>query len=135
MGCKTISGIVQRAGVDGLDGAADTINVQDEQQKQLDIIANEVLKDALRYTGKVGLAASEEEADPMLVEEAFGSKYVAVFDPLDGSSNVQAAVATGTIFGIFRQNVECLIRRPATFLRSYAIDATRLDQTRSWVFS
>ena len=119
----------------GLDGAADTINVQDEQQKQLDIIANEVLKDALRYTGKVGLAASEEEADPMLVEEAFGSKYVAVFDPLDGSSNVQAAVATGTIFGIFRQNVECLIRRPATFLRSYAIDATRLDQTRSWVFS
>ena len=109
MGCKTISGIVQRAGVDGLDGAADTINVQDEQQKQLDIIANEVLKDALRYTGKVGLAASEEEADPMLVEEAFGSKYVAVFDPLDGSSNVQAAVATGTIFGIFKQNVECLV--------------------------
>ena len=135
MGCKTISGIVQRAGVDGLDGAADNINVQGEEQKQLDIIANEVLKDVLRYTGKVGLAASEEEADPMLVEEAFGSKYVAVFDPLDGSSNVQAAVATGTIFGIFKQNVECLIRRPAIFLRSYAIDATRLDQTRSWVFS
>ena len=109
MGCKTISGIVQRAGVDGLDGAADNINVQGEEQKQLDIIANEVLKDALRYTGKVGLAASEEEADPMLVEEAFGSKYVAVFDPLDGSSNVQAAVATGTIFGIFRQDIECLV--------------------------
>ena len=51
MGCKTISGIVQRAGVDGLDGAADNINVQGEEQKQLDIIANEVLKDALRYTG------------------------------------------------------------------------------------
>jgi len=109
MGCKTISGIVQRAGVDGLDGAAGNVNVQGEEQKQLDIIANDVLKDSLRYTGKVGLAVSEEEEDPLLVEEAYGSNYVAVFDPLDGSSNVQAAVATGTIFGIFRQDVECLV--------------------------
>ena len=44
------------------------------------------------------------------MEEAYGSKYVAVFDPLDGSSNVDAAVATGTIFGIFRQNVDCIVK-------------------------
>ena len=60
----------------GTSGRAETrartqINVQGEEQKKLDLVANDVLKDALRYTGKVGLAASEEEADPMLVEEAY----------------------------------------------------------------
>jgi fructose-1,6-bisphosphatase len=46
--------------------------------------------------GKLGVIASEEEDHPVLVEEAFSSKYVAVFDPLDGSSNIDAAISTGT---------------------------------------
>lgn len=49
------------------------------------------------------MIASEEEDHPVLVEEAFNSKYVAVFDPLDGSSNIDAAISTGTIFGIFEE--------------------------------
>lgn len=49
------------------------------------------------------MIASEEEDHPVLVEEAFDSKYVAVFDPLDGSSNIDAAISTGTIFGIFEE--------------------------------
>lgn len=53
--------------------------------------------------GKLGVIASEEEESPVLVEEAFNSKYVAVFDPLDGSSNIDAAISTGTIFGIFEE--------------------------------
>lgn len=53
--------------------------------------------------GKLGVIASEEEDHPVLVEEAFNSKYVAVFDPLDGSSNIDAAISTGTIFGIFEE--------------------------------
>ena len=100
--------------------------MQGEEQKKLDLITNDVLKDALRYTGKVGLAASEEEDEPMLVEEAYGSKrraaqkpvrvrrrsdeakaldlasrhaleprYVAVFDPLDGSSNIDCNAPAG----------------------------------------
>lgn len=54
--------------------------------------------------GKLGVIASEEEDHPVLVEEAFNSRYVAVFDPLDGSSNIDAAISTGTIFGIFEEN-------------------------------
>jgi fructose-1,6-bisphosphatase len=86
------------------------------------VITNDIMKNALRFSGKVGVLASEEEDTPMslgntdkykdvrtfrtqfnsdvLIEET-GGKYVAVFDPLDGSSNVDAGIPTGTIFGIF----------------------------------
>ena len=96
MACKAISGLVATADLDGATGYAfgDTVNVQGERQKTLDLVTNDVLKDALRYGGRVGLAASEEEDAPVLVEEAFDRKYVAVFDPLDGSSNVDAAART-----------------------------------------
>jgi fructose-1,6-bisphosphatase I len=91
------------------------VNVQGEDQKKLDVITNEVLKNALRYTGKLGTMASEEEDDPVAVEgtdmnDEFNTKvvgeagaYVCVFDPLDGSSNVDAGIPVGTIFGIFKE--------------------------------
>jgi len=111
MACKTISLLVQRAGLSDLTGLNDgaTRNVQGEDQKKLDVISNEVFKQALRFTGRLGVVASEEEANPVLVEEAYDAKYVAVFDPLDGSSNVDASIATGTIFGIFEQTEECVV--------------------------
>ncbi|CAM9239301.1 unnamed protein product, partial [Phaeothamnion confervicola] len=112
MACKTIASLVGRAGITdltGLQGGGGSVNVQGEEQKKLDIISNEVLKNALRYTGKLGVIASEEEDHPVLVEEAYNSKYVAVFDPLDGSSNIDAAISTGTIFGIFEEKEECLV--------------------------
>ncbi len=104
---KAISNLVKRSqlpssAVLGLEGA---VNVQGEDQKKLDVITNNVLKNALKYTGKVGIVASEEEDVPMNVmsEESTkevvyeeGSKYVTVFDPLDGSSNVDAGIPTGT---------------------------------------
>lgn len=61
------------------------------------------MKNGIFETGKLGVIASEEEDHPVLVEEAFNSKFVAVFDPLDGSSNIDAAISTGTIFGIFEE--------------------------------
>lgn len=112
MACKTIAMLVGRAGIQdltGMQGGGGSVNVQGEEQKKLDVISNDVLKNALRYTGKLGVIASEEEDHPVLVEEAFSSKYVAVFDPLDGSSNIDAAISTGTIFGIFEEQEECLI--------------------------
>ncbi|CAM9556396.1 unnamed protein product, partial [Chrysoparadoxa australica] len=112
MACKTIANLVGRAGISdltGLQGGGGSVNVQGEEQKKLDIISNDVLKNALRYTGKLGVLASEEEDHPVLVEEAYNSKYVAVFDPLDGSSNIDAAISTGTIFGIFEETEECLV--------------------------
>ncbi len=135
--CKTIASVVERASITGLTGLEDgggSVNIQGEEQKRLDVITNDIMKKALRYSGKVGVLASEEEALPLsvdkssskynkyrdeglvttqfkgdvLVEDTDG-KYVAVFDPLDGSSNVDAGIPTGTIFGIFEGDVSVSI--------------------------
>lgn len=90
----------------------------------MDVITNNVLKLALQHTGKVQVLASEEEDAPVGVNSIVnekdviydeGSKYVTVFDPLDGSSNVDAAIPTGTIFGIFPHDEFCDI---SSFLES-----------------
>ena len=124
--CKAISNMVKRSQLSGDTGLADgggSINVQGEEQKQLDVMTNDVLKRALRFTGKLGVLASEEEDNPVDVvsqqQKAASSKtdvmfdetskYVAVFDPLDGSSNVDAGIPTGTIFGIFEHDEECVV--------------------------
>ena len=103
-----------------------SINVQGEEQKTLDVLTNDVLKRALRFTGKMGVIASEEEEAPVdvLEDEGVGQysdeagdaiideagRYTAVFDPLDGSSNVDAGIPTGTIFGIFDMSAaECVL--------------------------
>lgn len=111
---KVIAKLVNRAPLSqaellGLEGE---VNVQGEDQKKLDVITNDVLKKALQYSGKLGTLASEEEDMPVSTdteEDAIGQvlaetgKYVCVFDPLDGSSNVDAGIAVGTIFGIFKE--------------------------------
>merc|ERR1719313_2513311 len=109
MACKQIASLVTRAGISdltGLEEGGGSVNVQGEEQKKLDVISNTVLKNALRFSGKVGVVGSEEEDEPVLVEEAYSGRYVAVFDPLDGSSNIDAAISTGTIFGIFEQGAD-----------------------------
>merc|ERR1719377_55659 len=86
MACKQIASLVSRAGIQdltGMEGGGGSVNVQGEEQKKVDVVG------------------SEEEDAPVLIEEAYSGKYVAVFDPLDGSSNIDAAISTGTIFGIF----------------------------------
>merc|ERR1719235_1954448 len=107
--CKQIASLVARAGIQdltGLQAGGGSVNVQGEEQKKLDVISNTVMKNALRFSGKVGVVGSEEEDEPVLVEEAYSGRYVAVFDPLDGSSNIDAAISTGTIFGIFEESEE-----------------------------
>jgi fructose-1,6-bisphosphatase I len=140
MACKQIASLVSRAGIQdltGLEGDGGSVNVQGEEQKKLDVISNNVMKNCLRFSGKVGVVGSEEEDDPVLIEDSFDGRYTAVFDPLDGSSNIDAAISTGTIFGIFEdtgdedciipddeklteKQVECLIQtlRPGTKLRA-----------------
>merc|ERR1712048_728340 len=116
-GTKVIASLIRKAPLKqaellGLEGE---VNVQGEDQKKLDVITNEVLKNALRYTGKLGTLASEEEDNPVGVDDdglddEFDAKivgetgsYVCVFDPLDGSSNVDAGIPVGTIFGVFKE--------------------------------
>eukprot|EP00747_Dinoflagellata_sp_TGD_P137281 gnl/TRDRNA2_/TRDRNA2_175667_c0_seq3.p1 gnl/TRDRNA2_/TRDRNA2_175667_c0~~gnl/TRDRNA2_/TRDRNA2_175667_c0_seq3.p1 ORF type:complete len:469 (-),score=114.00 gnl/TRDRNA2_/TRDRNA2_175667_c0_seq3:55-1461(-) len=114
MACKQIASLVGRAGIQdltGMEAGGGSVNVQGEEQKKLDVISNDVLKNALKFSGKIGVVGSEEEDEPVLVEESYSGKYVAVFDPLDGSSNIDAAISTGTIFGIFEEGTpgECTI--------------------------
>merc|ERR1712232_679378 len=109
-----IANLVARAGIQDLTGLQEgggSVNIQGEEQKKLDVITNTVMKNCLRFSGKIGVLGSEEEDAPVLIEDSFDGRYTAVFDPLDGSSNVDAAVSTGTIFGIFEDtgDEECFL--------------------------
>ncbi|CAN1275623.1 Fructose-1,6-bisphosphatase, chloroplastic [Linum perenne] len=106
--CKQIASLVQRAGISNLTGVQGAVNVQGEDQKKLDVVSNEVFSNCLRSSGRTGIIASEEEDVPVAVEESYSGNYIVVFDPLDGSSNIDAAVSTGSIFGIYSPNDECL---------------------------
>lgn len=108
LACKQIASLVQRAGLAGMTGLAGEQNVQGEDQKKLDVISNDVFCDVLRQSGRTGVIASEEEDVPVAVEETYGGNYVVVFDPLDGSSNIDAAVSTGSIWGIYESDSSCI---------------------------
>jgi len=107
---KKIQSLIASAGISNLVGLeeSNSMNIQGEQQKKLDVLSNEILKSALSFSGKMGIIASEEEDEPVLVDEFYSGNYICVFDPLDGSSNIDAGIATGTIFGIFDENCSCL---------------------------
>ena len=120
--CKAISNLVKRSQLPSSEtlGYQGEVNVQGEDQKKLDVITNDLLKRALRFTGRLGVLASEEEDEPVdLIGEASSDseeiiieeseKYVVVFDPLDGSSNVDAGIPTGTIIGIYEHDEACEI--------------------------
>jgi len=69
---------------------AGLIPSQGEEQKKLDVISNDIFCNCLRNSGRTGVIASEEEATPVAVEETDSGNYIVVFDPLDGSSNIDA---------------------------------------------
>lgn len=101
--CKEISHLVNRAGIVGLGGSAETENVQGEVQKKLDIITNDVMVDHLNWTGHFAAMASEEIEDIIQIpDDQPKGKYLIAFDPLDGSSNIDINLSVGTIFSILR---------------------------------
>lgn len=75
--------------------------MQGEEQKKLDVLSNDIMVNALRASGKTAVLVSEELDDAIIIEERNRGKYCVVFDPLDGSSNIDAGVNIGTIFGIY----------------------------------
>ena len=103
--CKQISHLVNQGDVIGTWGSADSENVQGEVQKKLDIISNEYMIDALKWTGHLAGMASEENDEPIKIPEQYPKgKYLVLFDPLDGSSNIDVNLTVGTIFSILRCN-------------------------------
>ena len=101
---KIIQTKVRRAGLIDILGERGTHNVHGERQQKLDVFANDMLMYCLSFRGNVAVMASEELHTPKVLERRHGQpKYVVVFDPLDGSSNLDANVSVGTIFGIYQR--------------------------------
>ncbi len=100
---KMISSYVRRAGLFDIWGDAGTTNIQGEEVKKLDLIANDTLKRTFGYRGSVGIIASEEDDEPRVIEDVQeGGQYIVMFDPLDGSSNIDVVAPVGTIWTVFR---------------------------------
>jgi fructose-1,6-bisphosphatase I len=101
--CKAISVAVGKGALGGNLGSANTENVQGETQKKLDVISNEILLEANEWGGHLAAIASEEMDDPHPIPNRYPKgEYLLVFDPLDGSSNIDVNVAVGTIFSVLR---------------------------------
>ena len=95
-----ISRALRGAGLSGVTGATGDTNVQGEVVKKMDVLANEILVEIFRESGGVALVASEEMEKPLAV--APGASYNVLFDPLDGSSNVDTGGSVGSIFSVQR---------------------------------
>jgi len=107
LAAKMIEAKIRCAGLCGIVGAAGQTNVQGETQQKLDVYANEALLHCLGVRDSVAALVSEENEEPVTFDRAAdGGKYVIVFDPLDGSSNIDVNVNVGTIFSIYRRKEE-----------------------------
>ena len=102
--CKHIAIAVNKGALGEVLGSADTENVQGEVQKKLDVIANEVLIEANEWGGHLAAMASEEMDSIHVVPNRYPQgEYLLLFDPLDGSSNIDVNVSIGTIFSVLRK--------------------------------
>lgn len=99
---KLIASRTRRAGLTEMLGKAGAINPQGEDQKLMDVYADDVMTSLLSGHGRVSVIVSEEQADPLVVDR--DAPYVVVHDPLDGSSNIDSNVSVGTIFGVYRRH-------------------------------
>ncbi|RQW25375.1 class 1 fructose-bisphosphatase [Rhodobacteraceae bacterium CH30] len=99
--CKAISHSVNKGALAGILGEAGTGNVQGEAQKKLDVIANDVLLEANEWGGNLAAMASEEMELPYSIPDGLPrGRYLMLFDPLDGSSNIDVNISVGTIFSV-----------------------------------
>lgn len=103
LACKAIARQVSYGALTGLHGGAGATNVQGEQQQKLDVVANTLFLRATEWGGHVAGAVSEELEEPYAVPAGYPKgRYLLLFDPLDGSSNIDVNVSVGSIFSILR---------------------------------
>jgi len=103
---KVISREVNKAGLVDILGATGKINVQDEQVQKLDMFANQVIVQRMQHIGQLWCMGSEEDPDLIEIPSQYPrGDYILLFDPLDGSSNIDVNVSIGTIFGIYKRQV------------------------------
>jgi len=105
LAAKTIAAQVRRARIEDVLGEHGEANVHGESQQKLDVIANDILMTCLGNRPTVAVVASEEDEEPTILRRGTeGGKYCVVFDPLDGSSNLDVCVSVGTVFAILRND-------------------------------
>ncbi|KAK2716963.1 fructose-1,6-bisphosphatase 1-like isoform X2 [Artemia franciscana] len=100
---KAVSSAVRKAGIAELYGIVGEVNVQGEEVKKLDVLANELFVNLLKSSYQTCLMVSEENENVIEVETDKHGKYIVTFDPLDGSSNIDCLVSIGSIFAIFKK--------------------------------
>ncbi len=104
LAAKMIANKVRSAGLADILGSSDSQNVQGEVQQKLDVIANDIIIKAMDHSGRLCAMASEEEPDIIQIPDGFRcGKYCLLFDPLDGSSNIDVNVPVGTIFSVLKK--------------------------------
>jgi len=106
LACKSIAQVVSRSGVSSLGEGSVGL---DRDSSCLHETASRILKNSLKFSGKLGIVSGERDEHPILVEESWNSRYVAVFDPLDAVGDIDIGIVTGTIFGIFKEDESCLM--------------------------
>jgi fructose-1,6-bisphosphatase I len=107
LAAKAIASKVRHARIEDVLGDHGAANVHGETQQKLDVIANDILMTCLGNRRTVAVVASEEDEEPTILRRGVeGGKYCVVFDPLDGSSNLDVSVSVGTIFSILRNQPE-----------------------------
>jgi fructose-1,6-bisphosphatase I / sedoheptulose-1,7-bisphosphatase len=99
---KAISAMTAKGALAGILGSLESENVQGEVQKKLDVLSNDAFVNTFALGGLVAGLASEEMDDPVVIEDGKGKNFLAVFDPLDGSSNIDVNVSVGSIFSVLR---------------------------------
>ena len=99
---KSIAYYIRRASLINLGGLAGSSNTTGDEQKKLDVIGNDIFIAAMKSSGRVKVLVSEEEEDVITFGDNPKARYAVVCDPIDGSSNLDAGVSVGTIFGIFK---------------------------------
>jgi len=99
---KSIAYYIRRATLTNLTGLAGSSNTTGDDQKKLDVIGNDLFVASMRGSGKCRILVSEEEEEAIIFNESPSGRYAVACDPIDGSSNLDAGVSVGTIFGIFK---------------------------------
>src|SRR5256886_17528719 len=103
LAAKIISRQVRRAGLTDILGGSGPLNLSGDLQQKLDMFANETVRNAVQHTGRVCITASEEDEGPVVCPREEQGKYVLLYDPLDGSTNIDVNVSIGAIFSIHRR--------------------------------
>lgn len=114
---KMIQAKVRRAGLSDILGEAGEVNVQGETQQKLDVYANDALIHSLSQRESIGVLASEENEEAVVLNHLSPhAKYAVVFDPLDGSSNIDVNVSVGTTFSILHRPADVVAENPEAWL-------------------